>query len=300
MVSKQFTSVLASLSLLLGLAGSASAQEAYVRSQDEALQVAVGHFHAENSDVEVILYGVVHVAESDYYATVQEDLSSYTTVLYEGVGPAPGEEPVELTEAEKAMGDMQGLLGELLGLTFQKDGIDYTQPNLVHADMSMTELRERLGGGSVNPMGQMMSEDQLEQMAPMLRMAAEFGKMMMESNPGMRQSLKLQMAGQLTGGDAAQQLSPEMTQVILIDRNEVAFNVLREQLQTQTDGTIAIFYGAAHMPDLEERLAEIGFELSDKRWLNAWDLSEGGPAVAPAPADEAPEAAPADGSRWFK
>jgi len=37
-------------------------------------------------------------------------------------------------------------MGKLLGLTFQKDGIDYTRPNLVHADISADELQIDLWG----------------------------------------------------------------------------------------------------------------------------------------------------------
>ncbi len=35
---------------------------------------------------------------------------------------------------------------------------------------------------------------------------------------------------------------------------------------------IAIFYGAAHMPDMEERLLAMGFTKTGERWLRAWDL----------------------------
>ena len=39
---------------------------------------------------------------------------------------------------------------------------------------------------------------------------------------------------------------------------------------------IAIFYGAAHMPDFAERLqGEFGLMRSDTRWLTAWDLTAG-------------------------
>jgi hypothetical protein len=321
------SSILATLALVLGLGTSASAQEAYVRIAegdapgDAALQCAVGHFRHADSDVEVILYGVVHVAEYDYYAAVQRDLDSYTSVLYEGVSPGESEP----TESDRALGDLQQLMGDMLGLQFQKDGIDYTRSNLIHADMTMDELKERLGGGSVNPMGQFMSEEQLERMAPMLRMAANFGKMLMEQNPEMRDNLKMQFAQQLGNADMNNAMGEQMTQVILIDRNEVCFNVLQEQLQRQDSGTIAIFYGAAHMPNLESRLNEIGFNLTTKRWMSAWQIGEGVPSdladsccpeggemegcegceggcegeEAPAAAPAQP-ATPADGSRWFK
>lgn len=305
-------------SLALGLAPRAVAQEteSYVRfeaaerGEDGSLQCAVATFRHPTRDQTVVLYGVVHIAEAEYYARVQQDLDSYTTVLYEGV--APGKD--EPTEADKSLGDLQKAMGEMLGLTFQKDGINYTRQNLVHADMTMDQLKEKMGGGSINPMGQFMDEKQLKTMAPFLRMAAGFGKMLMQAQPEMRDRLKRQMAQQLAGADMQQlggQMGEKMAQVILIDRNVVCMEVLERQLQTQHDGSIAIFYGAAHMPDLEARLEAQGFTLTEKRWMSAWQIGQGvddGWTTPGAPAPSAPRRepvpatpaeVPADGRRWF-
>lgn len=310
----RLASLLALASLALGTGPRALAQEAesYVRyaagesAEDGALQTAVATFRHPTRDQVVVLYGVVHVAETDYYAKVQQDLDSYTTVLYEGVAPG-SEEP---TEADKSLGEMQKVMGELLGLTFQKDGINYTRQNLVHADMTMDELKERMGGGTINPMGQFMDEKQMASMAPMMKMIAGVGKMLMQANPRMRDQLKRQMASQLANADMSSIPGGEkMHQVILIDRNVVCMKVLDQQLERQQDGSIAIFYGAAHMPDLEQRLEAMGFTLTEKRWMSAWRVGDGvddgwvapgapAPQARPAPAQPAP-AAPADGRRWF-
>ena len=47
-------------------------------------------------------------------------------------------------------------------------------------------------------------------------------------------------------------------------------------------GTIAIFYGAAHNPDLEERLNAIGYTRTSKRWMTAWKIGNGVGADTPA------------------
>jgi hypothetical protein len=304
----------AALALVLGLGSSASAQqtpeaESYVRfapgarQDDGALQCAVATFRHPTRDQTVVLYGVVHIAEADYYARVQQDLDSYTTVLYEGVAPG-SQEP---TEADKSLGDLQKVMGEMLGLTFQKDGIDYTRSNLVHADMNMDELKERLGGGTINPMGQMLSEEQLKSMAPIFKLFAGFGKMMMKSNPELRDRTKAQFAQQMAGADMGKlggQMGERMARVILIDRNEVAMKVLGQQLEQQDDGSIAIFYGAAHMPDLEQRLEAQGFTLTEKRWMSAWRMGrgvdDGWTAPQGSPQGRHAEPVPADGERrWF-
>ena len=289
------------LALVLGLGGAASANDSYVRfesanAQDAALQCAVAHFKAPDRDVEVILYGVVHIADAEYYARVQQDLNSYSVVLFEGV--APGKEAP--TEEDKGLGELQGAMGEMLGLTFQKDGIDYTQKNLVHADMNMDELKEAMGGGSINPLGQLLGEDQMKNMAPFLRMLANMGKAFMENNPAMRNQMKRQMASQLGKADMnqlQQGLGKEAAEAILYKRNAVVVEKLKQQLETTKSGTIAIFYGAAHMPDLENSLNELGFSRSSKRWMTAWQIGEGVADSEEAPAP-APTAKP-KGPRWF-
>lgn len=291
------------LALILGLGGAASANDAYVRFQtegreDAALQCAVAHFRAPGRDVEVVLYGVVHIADAEYYARVQQDLDSYGVVLYEGV--APGKEAP--TDADKGLGELQGAMGEMLGLSFQKDGIDYTRKNLVHADMNMDQLKEAMGGGTVNPLGQFMSEDQLKNMAPFLKMITNMGKAFLQGNPAMQNQLKMQMGRQLGSADSnqlAQGLGKKAAEVILYERNKVALQVLEKQLETTKEGTIAIFYGAAHMPDLEAKLAEMGFTRTSKRWMTAWKIGAGvGEEEEAAPATPAPAPQP-KGPRWF-
>lgn len=291
------------IALALGLAGAASANDSYVRlekgqsAKDAALQCAVAHFKAPGSDVEVILYGVVHIADADYYARVQQDLNSYSVVLFEGV--APGKEGP--TEEDKGLGELQGAMGEMLGLTFQKDGIDYTQKNLVHADMNMDQLKEAMGGGSINPLGQLMGADQMKNMAPFMKMLATMGKAFMENNPAMRDQMKMQMAQQLSRADmgALQQgLGEKAAEAILYKRNAVVLEKLEQQLQTTKSGTVAIFYGAAHMPDLEAHLAEKGWTRSSKRWMSAWTIGAGAPDAAEAGSAPAPSTK-AKGPRWF-
>ncbi|MGE0713254.1 MAG: hypothetical protein AB7N76_35970 [Planctomycetota bacterium] len=299
------TSILTAVALLLGLASTSLANEPYVRfksanARDAALQTAVGTFANKDSQVEITLYGVVHIADKTYYDAVQRDLDGFDVVLYEGV--APGKE--QPTAADKSLGEMQKLMGEMLGLTFQKDGIDYTRKNLVHADMNMDQLKQAMGGATINPLGQMMSKEQMEQMLPMLKTFSQFGKALMQTNPAMRDNFKKMMAGQLGNAKMDAALGEKAMQAILIERNKVVMEKLAEQLQKTKKGRIAIFYGAAHNPDFEQRLAKLGWTLQSKRWMSAWTIGKGlGDDETPAPAapaqPESPKTKPESGSRWF-
>jgi hypothetical protein len=294
---------LPALALLLAFGAPAFAgPDSYVRfeqqGQDAALQTAVAHFSHPDKQVEIVLYGVVHIADKAYYDAVQRDLDSYDVVLYEGV--APGK--TAPTEADKGLGEMQKAMGELLGLTFQKDGINYTRKNLVHADMNMDQLKEAMGGKTINPMGQMVSPEQLKQMGPMLKSLAQLGK----ASPGMQRMFKTMMAKQLGNANLNNALGAKATQVILIERNKVVMKVLADQLKKTTKGRIAIFYGAAHNPDFEQRFAKMGWSRTSKRWMSAWTIGNGiqsGDEPAPSKTQDRREPAPAvkpkSGARWF-
>ena len=60
--------------------------------------------------------------------------------------------------------------------------------------------------------------------------------------------------------------------VILTERNDVALEVLKRELASGHK-KIGIFYGAAHLPDMKEKLAkDFGFKHTSTQWVIAWDL----------------------------
>ena len=89
--------------------------------------------------------------------------------------------------------------------------------------------------------------------------------------------LKLMMASQFTeSGVMEAGLGVSLNQLIVADRNEAAMKVLQKEI-AKGKKKIAIFYGAAHMPDFEKRLAD-DFELTSTKqiWIDAWDLTKAG------------------------
>ncbi|HEY2840681.1 MAG TPA: hypothetical protein VGJ26_16110, partial [Pirellulales bacterium] len=59
---------------------------------------------------------------------------------------------------------------------------------------------------------------------------------------------------------------------IITERNKVALKVLAEQIAAGKK-KIAVFYGAGHMPDMEERMTkDMGVHRDAEQWLAAWDL----------------------------
>jgi hypothetical protein len=60
--------------------------------------------------------------------------------------------------------------------------------------------------------------------------------------------------------------------VLLTERNKAAMKTLEATLKNGKKD-IAIFYGAAHMPDLSKRLTDMGFHPVATEWRMAWDLT---------------------------
>jgi len=59
---------------------------------------------------------------------------------------------------------------------------------------------------------------------------------------------------------------------LITDRNAAALDVLRDEIK-RGRRRIAIFYGAAHMDDFDERLrTDFAMEPFETDWLEAWDL----------------------------
>lgn len=285
--------------LCLLMAPWAFAQEHFVRFQkgatpaDAALQTGYASYRSEKHDVEVVLYGVVHIADAAYWTRVQADLDAFDAVLFEGVSPTAGAKP---DENMKAIGALQTVMGDLLGLTFQKDGIDYTRKNLVHADMTQEQLLKAVDGdfSKLFPMGDLLQNEGFKNILPMLQAGAGLLKGMMERNPEMRNQLKMQFASQLST-QAAGGLGGELQRVLVEERNKVAMDVLKKQLAERKGGRVCIFYGAAHMPDFEKRLAELGYTRVSQDWVTAWKIGQGVGDSVPSPAP-----APKGGrSEWF-
>jgi len=266
-------SIALSLLLLFGAAASGQDQD-YIRfregptEQDGALQIAVETY--TRNGVTLDLYGVVHMADEAYYQEIQRDLDQYDVVLYEGIkqGDTPNQETVGLNAVQAGM-------ARLLGLQFQKEGIDYTRPNLVHADMDASTLEDSLDGESISPLGGIISPDLLEQLEPVLRIAGDLLDQYLEFNPEIRTTFKLQFAQQMAGTDVEDQLTPQMRQAIIIDRNQIVMDVLAEQERTTNNRTYAIFYGAGHNADFRQRLEDEGWTRGSKRWMTAWSIGQG-------------------------
>jgi hypothetical protein len=59
--------------------------------------------------------------------------------------------------------------------------------------------------------------------------------------------------------------------VIVGERNRVALEIFDREVKAGRNN-LGIFYGAAHLPDMEARLEKRGFHRAGERWITAWDI----------------------------
>ena len=266
--------------------------------QAGGLDIAVTSFVHPETGIRVALFGVVHVADAPYYEVVKRELSEYDVVLYEGVKPealTAAEWQASFNKGDGEVASLQRKLAKWFGFQYQLDALDYTAENFIHADMTEQEFLD--GGGGVLIPGRARkkmpadeSEERPEEPQGMdygmgdrslttavsgtMRAVERFGEELL-SKPSVVRSMARRMFAETMGTadiGTALDMFPGLSELILNKRNEVVLKRLEETLQDAPQ-TVAIFYGAAHMRDLERRIVEdLGFRRDEAHWLRAWAL----------------------------
>src|SRR5207302_791505 len=75
-------------------------------------------------------------------------------------------------------------------------------------------------------------------------------------------------------GGAIDAIEGPQGSTIISERNKVALKGLGEQIAAGKK-TIAVFYGAGHLADMEKRLTtDFHLKRASERWLTAWNLDK--------------------------
>jgi hypothetical protein len=243
-----------------------------------ALQTAIARYVPAGSatGVEIDLVAVVHIGEQAYYRRLNREFEKYDAVLYELVAPE-GTRPTRGGErnSDNPLAMLQQMMKLVLRLEHQLQVVDYGRTNFIHADLSLDGLRKA------------MKDRGEDEMTVILKVFAELMQKLREGadKPGPQapdinllelllnpSKLKRIFAEQLVeaGGDAG--FGRTFSQLVVIDRNKACLEVLKQQLAAGKK-KIAIFYGAAHMPDFDKRLKdEVGVKRNTSEWIDAWSL----------------------------
>ena len=261
-----------------------------------ALQTASTKYVLKNDkgdvEFEVFLESVIHIADSSYYRSFQQRFEQYDAVLYELVSDRAAEKSKE----ENLPGGyqlFQQLSTGTLGLAYQLDEVDYSPKNMVHADLSQTEMAQRMadrGESSTTLLVDLLSHiikrisaDQENQTATAQidigtgeKPARKPLDVSLLTDPNGIMKIRRMMATTLVDSQLLDSsFPPSIHRLIVSDRNDRVMSVLNKT-KKKGNQRVAIFYGAGHMADFEKRLVEEhGMEMVDVNWRNAWDLRDG-------------------------
>lgn len=244
--------------------------------QPRALQMSVVTYRpADNRLLSVDLVGAIHIGDASYYAELNRRFPDYDVLLYELVAPPD-------TAVSDSQGKRKGVLSatqtgmtKLLDLTFQLDEINYDQANFVHADLSPAELRASMQerGESLYVYFWRLFFATMDEYAkdPLGLRDIELMSAMLSS--GQDDSFKTLIAFEMLNIEKVQDiLGEDSGSAVIGARNQRAIDVLKRELAGGAQ-RIGIFYGVAHMPDLEERLADqLGMRYASTDWVDAWKL----------------------------
>jgi hypothetical protein len=245
----------------------------------------------------VDLIGAVHVGEKSYYEALNKRFETYEVLLYELVADKGTKIPKGGGKGRSShpLGMMQEGMTDVLGLVHQLRHVDYTKKNFVHADMSPDEFSKKMderGESWMSMMFRMMGQGMAMQASkPNERPELEMLMAFFDSNKELK--LKRALAKQFEDMDVMMAaFEGEEGSTIITERNKAALKVLEDQLKAGKKN-IGIFYGAGHLPDMDERLRdEFGLERQPPEWLTAWDMRDA-PAKPAAGAKDAGKKEPA-------
>jgi hypothetical protein len=245
------------------------------KKQASALETAVTRYVAagdKNKGVVIDLVSAIHVGDRDYYDQLNKRFEGYDVVLYELVAPKKHHIP-KGAKSKGAIGMLQNMMKDGLGLEHQIACVDYTKGNFVHADVTPKEFAESMknrGESFFDMYFKMMGSSMAQQLSgkgpsDTALIAALFSK-------DRTKALKRIFADALASDGASAVLDGPGGSTILTVRNKAALKVLATQLKADKK-RVAIFYGAAHMPDMEQRLQnDFAMRRDRTEWIKAWNM----------------------------
>ena len=247
------------------------------QQQPLALQLAIASYVPRNGDrsIQIDLVSAIHIGDPEYYQDLNTRFENYYALLYELIAPKDTVVSGSEKESRGVISSAQIGMKNLLNLSFQLDEIDYGPSNFVHADLSPTELSD-----SMDERGESLyvyfwrlfyaSVDEYAKDPLGLNNWNMMSAMLAEDSDN---ALKTLLAYEMTDLSKHSEILGEDSESAVIGaRNQRAIDVLKEQLAAGSK-TIAIFYGVAHMPDMEDRLFEqLDLVYLDTTWVDAWRL----------------------------
>jgi len=250
------------------------------KGEPESLQVAVARYSFDQGEYKggtVDLIGAVHVGSKEYYQELNKRFKTYDGMLYELVADPSANKPDKRAERGgfNPLGAMQTGMKDVLDLKFQLDEVDYSPANFVHADISGEDFLEDMsqrGDSFVGLFARMMGAGLAAQNTK--KGSTQQAEMIAAALAKDTFKLRRVMADQFESmdGQMAAMADKNGKSTLVTERNSKAFQVMEKEFKAGKKN-LAIFYGAAHLLDMHQRLLRDYKATQTKlEWLDAWPL----------------------------
>jgi hypothetical protein len=179
--------------------------------------------------------------------------------------------------------NLQKQLADALGLAYQLESLPYESANWHISDMTAEELFRAFSGTDVDfdAFGGTLAGTSLP--ARLVGMLLRFIRMLDAMYEGAISDMVKVLFIEILGDEelvqaSMKQMGADFGRILIDKRNQIVIDDLAALLESKPEvESIAILYGAAHMPDLAERLADqLGYSPEEAVWLRAIavDLTE--------------------------
>lgn len=200
-----------------------------------------------------------------------------------GADAKPGGEGInaDLSDATEVVGSdesvqtpegIQTQLANALRVEFQLDAMDTTNPDWVNADMDINQLQHALSEYGDDSLAIL---DLLEGQSISAKIAG-FVLGFISRSPQLSSMMKLVMMDMLALAEQTDIIAQQevMHAVIVEGRNQVVIDYLKKTIDEHPNhDDIGIFYGAGHMPGLEQSLIEMGYQPAEDHWTPAMTVN---------------------------
>ena len=203
--------------------------------------------------------------------------------LVDGKFPEQGRAPDAQTKLLRGM--MEGM-SRYLQLASQMKEVDYSPDNFVHADLTMKQFLKKQDDKGESIFSFALAAAQSAENQGVAQ--PDVAKLLAALLSGDSNGIKLEMIKTLGQGDD-QIASLAGNNVIIADRNAKCMRVFRKQVK-KGHKNLGIFYGAAHYPDMEQRLLKLGYKKTGQEWMTAWDVPKPQKKPKAKPEKKQPEA----------
>jgi len=183
--------------------------------------------------------------------------------------------------------NLQSQLADALGLEFQLDSIDYSRPHWVCSDMTVDELNQAMDarGLDFSVMGGTLAGTSLPAriVKVLLRLMSAMDAMLDGAIADIFKLTLIEMLGDERIMDMSmKQFGEGFGEVIIGERNQVVMNDLGPLVEKlDADSSIAVFYGAGHLADFEQRFEQqLGYTPTGTQWLAAMTVDMQASAVS--------------------